>query len=243
MKIQRTDVYKNGKLLRAPVDLTRDEKAGTVFLYGLEMAYQSRIERLKNKDFTIIANNCCGTLMYESLRLKKLSPTCSLTIEGDAFVKFCRHLKEYLRMPVEEATEEDRKKYPGCKVPIGILRGNGALPPVGLVFTHYDRFENAREAWYRRRERVNYDNLFFILDCETETDEKLPDEFERLPYENKVIFTKLEDGERWNDTFSFSCFTDGKYHPGYAFDYLFTDSGIFNVLDEFDYVSWLNQGL
>lgn len=73
-------------------------------------------------------------------------------------------------------------------------------------------------------------------------EEKTLDEFEHLPYENKVAFTVPEDGERWKDTFCFSCFTDGRYHPGYIFDYLFTDSGVFNVLDEFDYVNWLNQG-
>ena len=133
-------------------------------------------------------------------------------------------------------------RYPGCKVPIGMLRGNGELPSIGLIFTHYPSLENAREAWYRRRERVNYDNLFFILDCCTETDAELQDAFERLPYENKLIFTRLEDPERWKDTFCFSCFTDGNYHPGYFMDYLLTDNGIFHVMDEFDYVNWLNEG-
>ena len=242
MKIQRTDVYENGKLLRAPVNCEGNKKMEAVFLYGLEKAYQSRISRLENKDFTIIANDCSGSFIYDSLRLKKLSPTCSMTIGRYAFISFCRHLKEYMSMPVEEATEEDLKKYPGCKVPVGILRGKDSLPSIGLIFTHYESFEKARETWYRRRERINYDNLFFILDCAMEKDEKLLDEFERLSVENKVAFTALEDRERWKDTFSFQCFSDGKFHSGYFMDYLFTDSGIFNVMDEFDYVNWLNQG-
>ena len=243
MKIQKTDIYSNGKFLRAPIDCKGNKKAEAVFWYGLEKAYQSRIERLKNKDFSIISNNCCASFIYDSLRLIKRSPTCGMTIGRYAYIVFCRHLREYLSMPVEKPTEEDLKLYPGCKAPTGILRGNDTLPPIVLVFSHYDSFDNARETWYRRRERVNYDNLFFILDCGKETDDRVLDEFERLPYENKVAFTTLEDHERWKNTFSFQCYTDGNYHPGYTFDYLFTESGLFNVLDEFDYVNWLNQGM
>ena len=76
-----------------------------------------------------------------------------------------------------------------------------------------------------------------------EKDEKLLDEFEQLPYENKVAFTALEDRERWKDTFSFRCFSDGNFRPGYFMDYVLTDSGIYHVLDDFDYVNWLNRGL
>ena len=242
MKIQRTDIYDNGQFLRAPVDLKGNEAAKAILAYELGKACESRIARLENKNFTVIANDCCGSLMYDSLQLKKLSPTCGMTIGRYAFVIFCRHLKEYLSMPVEVPTEEERKLYPGCKAPIGMLHASDTLPPIGLIFTYYDSLEKARETWYRRRERVNYDNLFFILNCATEKDEHLLDEFERLPYENKVAFTALEDRERWKDTFSFRCFSDGNYHPGYFMDYVLTDSGIFHVLDDFDYVNWLNQG-
>ena len=241
MRLRKTDVYDKGILLRAPLTLKGTAEEKELLSRILDMAYLSRLRRLSNTGFSIIANNCCGSFMYESLRLKKLSPTCDMEIASHEFVGFCRHLKEYLRMPVDAPTEEDRKKYPGCNVPIGILRGNDVLPPVGLIFTHYDSLENARETWYRRRERVNYDKLFFVMDCGVESDEELLDEFEQLPYENKVIFTKAEDRERWKDTFCFRCFTDGNYRLGYVFDYLFTESGLFNVLDEFDYVSWLNR--
>ena len=243
MRIQRTDVYENGTLMRAPVDLKGNEAARAVLAYEIELAYQSRIAKLKNRDFSIIANNCCGSLMYDSLRLNKLSPTCSLLIDRHSFIIFCRHLKEYLDMPVEAPTEQEQKLYPGCRVPIGMLKASDTLPPVGLVFTHYDSFETARETWYRRRERVNYDNLFFVLDCGMEKNEELLDEFERLPYENKVAFTVLEDRERWKDTFSFQYYLDGYFHPGAFMDYILTDSGVYKVLDEFDYVNWLNQGL
>ena len=64
----------------------------------------------------------------------------------------------------------------------------------------------------------------------------------RVNYLLKVIFTRLEDPERRKDTFCFSCYTDGNFHPGYFIDYLLTDNGIINVMDEFDYVNWLNEG-
>ena len=189
MKIQRTDIYDNGTLLRAPVDLKGNEAAKAVLSYELNKAYESRIAKLKNKDFTIIANDCCGSLIYDSLHLKKLSPTCSMTIGRYAFVIFCRHLKEYLSMPVEVPTEEERMLYPGCKAPIGMLHASDTLPPIGLVFTHYESLEKARETWCRRRERVNYDNLFFVLNCNMVKDEKLNVSFHRSPSSSLVKIT------------------------------------------------------
>ena len=242
MKIQRTDVYQKGTLLSAPLNLKKEEPAWEILSQQLKKACLSRLRRLENTNFTVISNDCCASFLYDSLNLQKATPTCGMTIGRYAFVDFCLHLRAYLSMPVEEPTEEDLKRYPGCKAPIGILRGTGELPSIGLIFTHYPSLETAREAWYRRRERVNYDNLFFILDCCMETSEALQDAFERLPYENKVMFTRLEDPERWKDTFCFSCFTDGSCHAAYFMDYLVTDNGIFRVLDEFDYVNWLNQG-
>ena len=211
--------------------------------YGRDLAYRLHMLRLRNRDFTIISNDCCASLIYTNLRMQKDTPTCDMTIGTYNYINFCRHLKEYLTLPVDEPTEEDKKKYPGCNVPIGILHGEPlGLRDVGLVFTHYQTLEEAREKWYRRRERVHYDNLFFILDCGTVNNEKILDAFEKLPYPNKVIFTDLKDKKRWKNTFRFSYFTaenpqKRNHHTIVRFGPL-----ILRGIDEFDYVGWLNRG-
>ena len=205
----------------------------------LDRAYWYRRLRLRNKDFTIISNDCSAAFIYTDLRMKKLTPTINMVIANYDFVCFCRHLREYLSMPVDEATEEEMKRFPGCKVPVGILHGKDALPDIGLIFTHYRSIDEAREKWYERRERVNYDNLFFILDCGMEKDEKLLDAFESLPCKNKVAFTQLDDTGRWKDTFRPGCFDAGyglwNRFPGIISEYI-----ELRWIDEFDYVSWLN---
>ena len=216
-----------------------DNLKKTIKNYRIKLARMYRRARLKNKDFTIISNECTGAFMYRCLNMRLDSPTCDMTIGTYGFLHFCKHLKEYLSLPIEDPTEEDMKKYPGCKVPIGILRGENGLPDVGLVFTHYKTLEEAREKWYRRRERVHYDNLFITVYWDPTAKEELLDEYEKLPY-NKVIFTTLKDKQRWKDTFQFSFQKDLETQIS-----IFTDKPagpfLFKYLDEFDFVKWLNR--
>ena len=195
--------------------------------------------RLKNKDFSVISNDCSATYIYTDLGMKKLSPTCGLTVEYDLFTTFCRHLREYLSLPVDTPTEEELKKYPGCTAPIGILHGKNGLPDIGLIFTHYPSLEDAREKWYRRRERVNYDNLYFIMCCGRDKDESIQDDFESLPYENKIMLTQLEDPDRWKDTLRLRCYDSG-IDPWLDMPDIGRRVFTFRWFDEFDYVSWLN---
>jgi uncharacterized protein (DUF1919 family) len=42
---------------------------------------KKKLRQLRNRDFTILASNCCGTFMYYDLRLPYLTPTVNLTID------------------------------------------------------------------------------------------------------------------------------------------------------------------
>ena len=209
---------------------------------GYNLAYWYNRMRLTNRDFTIISNDCSASLIYNLLRLRKDTPTCDMVIVVSKYIDFCKHLKEYLSLPVDEPTDEDLKSYSGCKVPLGMLHGNGKLPDIGLVFTHYDTLENARESWYRRRERVHYDNLFFILDCGAGSKEQILDEFEKLPYRNKIAFTDLNDKTRWKSTFTYSYFKGDNPKKLNHFSTVRRGPFLFRGIDEFDYVKWLNNG-
>lgn len=210
---------------------------------GLDYARLSRLYRIKNKDFSIISNNCCGSLIYRLLELKKLSPTQDLIVERKNFPVFCRNLKYYLRLPVDVPTEEERSTRPSVSCPVGILHAGPELPDVFLTFLHYDSFEQATDAWYRRRERVNYDNLFFLMDCGMEATEELLDEFERLPSPNKVVFTHLQDKKRWKHTFRFGYYTEKEYKPARMFRRRWRWPFLYLIMDEFPYIKWLNHGV
>ena len=53
--------------------------------------------RLKNTDFTIIASNCCGTMMYHDLGLPFLSPTINLNLNPWSSFAGLNCKKQYLR--------------------------------------------------------------------------------------------------------------------------------------------------
>lgn len=61
-----------------------------------------RKRKLKNKDFTIISNNCCGGLIYRTLGIKYNSPTVNSWISRKDFFVFCNNLKEYFSYELEE---------------------------------------------------------------------------------------------------------------------------------------------
>lgn len=184
-----------------------------------------RKRRLRNRDFTIIASNCNGTLMYHDLGLRYLTPTVNLAMGMDDFVKMAAGLKQYMEKDIVEVKGES-----GCPA--------GLLGDVRINFVHYDTFEEGRRKWDERKKRINWENLFIVGTekdgCSYETLQR----FDSLPYKNKVVFTHVEYPE----------FSSAYYIRG------FEDKGELGVLtfykkrfwrrrylDDFDYVNFLNH--
>lgn len=191
----------------------------------LILNYNKR-KNLKNKDFTIISDNCWGGFIYQYLGLPFNTPFIGLFIFAPDYIKLLNNLKYYLDLNLEFIKESKFKetliKY-GTEgtYPIGILGD------VEIHFLHYKTEEEARSKWNTRRTRINWDNLFIkFSDANLCTRDHI-EAFDKLPYKNKIMFTN----KNYN-----------------------LDSNIFlkeyenknNVKEEwkskFDYVSWLNKG-
>ena len=200
-----------------------------------------RRSKLKNHTFSIISNTCIGGVITNSVGEQFRSPTVNLVIYEEEFLTFCENLRSYAACPLEAAGEALSQKmgYPG-----GILRGGEAgLPDITVYFVHYKTFEQARAAWVKRFARVNYEDLFFLMDRGMDARPEILDRFHALPYPHKVFFTHREDPVRWPNTFRLSYYTEADYQV--AFMYTFVSQGLlqYRVLDEFDYVHWLNTGI
>ncbi len=192
--------------------------------------------RLKNKNFSIIANTCIAGKIYHDLGLKFLTPTINLYIKPDHFVKFCSNLSYYLNQPISQVTGE--YKYPV-----------GRIDDVYLYFKHYKTFEEGVSKWNERKKRINWNNCFImmtdrLIDIEhgavaSSCEENVIEDFDSLPYENKI------------------CFCAKKYHTKSCYQLLEFSSRkcvgviteIVNVfgkrmyqLSHFDYVKWINHG-
>lgn len=208
---------------------------------GRTIAIKKRRAALQNHDFSIISNTCIGGVISHSVGEQFRSPTVNLIIYEKEFITFCTHLREYAKCPVALPNEMERERYQNIDYPVGILRG-GELPDITLYFVHYHSFEEAKEKWEERFRRVNYDNLYILMDRGMDAKEEILEQFHSLPYEHKVFFTDKEDLERWPNTFRFHYYTKDLYKNGYMYTAKKKGLAEYRVLDEFDYVKWLNDG-
>jgi len=152
-----------------------------------------RYLRLRNKKISIISNNCIGGYLYNNFGCKFLSPTINLQIEPEDFVKFCNNITSYLNENIVEQKNYDPagfKALGGSDIDFPV----GKLKDIIIYFQHYTTFKEGYDKWNERKERINMENLFFIL-CDTYCDGKTVckketiDMFLNIPYKNKLFVT------------------------------------------------------
>jgi len=205
-------------------------------LEDLRAAY-SRRQGLRNNNHapTIIANDCVGGTMYHTLGLRFLSPTINLFFNPlSDYILFCRDVKYYVNCPLEDLSGEGqfRRSYP-----VGLLVGDAEHPSVPLYFMHYDTFENARLKWVERAQRIDYDNIYYVLHCfNAKASMAELTEFDRLP--GKRLCVLHEDVASVGNKAVVDIDDD---RPGKILEYRKSKPWK-RYLEDVDYVSFLNGG-
>ncbi len=194
--------------------------------------YLPKRSRLKNKTPSILANNCIGTVLSHDMRLRFRSPTVNLFMRPHEFLNFLESLDYYTNCEVEETFEE------GIQYPLGVMhRGE---EQVKLYFVHYRSFEEARQKWMQRRQRIDRANLFVVFEyVNLEEDSETWRRFCALPFDNKVILTGDTAFEH-PDLVHIDLYNE-PYQEGKIFA-IKPDTVLHRWLDDFDYVSFLNKG-
>lgn len=113
----------------------------------LEKKWRSSI---KADNFSIICSTCIGGVIYNRLGREFLSPTVNMFILQKDFIKFVSNLPHYIAMDLQFI--ETDKPYPVAM-----------LDDIVLYFNHSNTPEDAANDWNRRKERINYKNLYIIL--------------------------------------------------------------------------------
>lgn len=198
-----------------------------------EKIWMNRIRKNnKNKNFTLITNNCIGGVIYHNLGMEFTSPTINLFIRTDEYVNFCRNLSVYTHCEMIEDTESD------MAYPVGILiPENGEYPPVHVHFQHYPDFKTAKEKWITRCQRIHYENIYFLMEYYGSIyDSKYAVEFDNLPLKTMVLLHNPMN--QIKDAFVLHCYKDDK-----PLARVIEKRGISGkrYLDEFDYVKFLNS--
>jgi uncharacterized protein (DUF1919 family) len=156
--------------------------------------------RLRNMSFSIISNDCVGAGIYQKLGLQYTTPTIGLFFFSDDYIRFLENFEHYIRQQVifiesskhPEANELCRRNH----YPIGVLDSD-----VEVQFLHYESEEEAVEKWNRRKERIYFENLFFIYSDKDNFKEEYLDRYEKLPFKNKIFFSSKPRGQIGNLVF------------------------------------------
>ena len=150
---------------------------------------RNKYYRLKNKntDFTLIAQNCVGGVIYSQLGLEFSSPTINMFIEDENFLKLVNNLEHY--MSVEPHPINDAYQDP---VDPSVVYPKIGIDDIELCCLHYKNCADAIAAWNRRRRRVNLKNVFVIGNSwNMHENYELVEKLSRCRYKT-VIFTVKE---------------------------------------------------
>ena len=151
---------------------------------------------LKNRQFTIISNNCWGGEVYEYYNLQKQSPTVGLFFMADDYIKFIEHLDDYIAAelrfikPIESRWKDWPQVYGDKRFgyyPVGVLSSNDE--EIEIFFLHYHSEEEARSKWQRRCERINWDKLLVKFNDQNGCTAEHIKKFIGLGFPHKAFFT------------------------------------------------------
>ena len=142
---------------------------------------------LKNSNISIISNNCWGGVICRTLGIECLSPFKNLSLEDDDYIKLLNNFRYYMKCEMSflhyAYNQNSKKNYP-------IM----LLDDVKVHCNHDMNPKDAMEKWNRRREKINYNNLFVEMYTESKL---IMNEFIKLKeYEKKLCFVPFETDEK-----------------------------------------------
>lgn len=183
-------------------------------------------KKLKNKDFSLICNDCNGGVILSDLGVRFNSPFVNLWIMPKDYLRMLSDLQNYLNEELEFINDET------YSYPVGLLKD------VHIYFQHYPSQKEAFEKWNIRKERIRYDNLFILFNDRNgcTLDDLLC--FDSLPYKNKAVFLHKPIPAIKSGVFIRGF--EEKESVGICLDFKGKWSGK-RYLDDFKYIDWFNS--
>lgn len=166
-----------------------NKKSSSISKKLAKMKVVANLCSIQNRDFSIIASNCTGTLPYRFLKIPYATPTANLLFYAPCYLKFIKNLEHYLAQPLKftalskyprgETTRLEYEHY----FPVGVL------DDIEVHFMHYHSESDALEKWNRRKQRINFDNMIFAFTDKDLCTPELLREFDELEHPNKYVLT------------------------------------------------------
>ena len=183
--------------------------------------------RLKNKNASLITDNCIGGIICHDMNMRFNSPTVNLWLKPGDFIKLLQNPQNYFGVAPVEVFED------GIDYPIGEING------IRLYFMHYQSFENAKAKWLERSARIDYYNVYIIMTDKNNCSREHIQAFDALPYRHKILLSHLDLSRDYECVHYIKGFEDcdevgtlTDFKPGLKKR---------RYIDSFDYVNFLNS--
>lgn len=141
-------------------------------------------KKVNEGNITLISSNCVAGCIYSDLGKEFISPTVNLYFYADCFLKFCENLEYYLNIDLVESVTSKYKSE--INYPLGSLDG------IEVHFLHYNSFQEAKEKWNSRKERIDFNNIRFIMTDRDGFNEELAIRFSNLPGNKNILLSAKE---------------------------------------------------
>jgi uncharacterized protein (DUF1919 family) len=141
---------------------------------------------------SIIANNCMGGCILHAMGMEFDTPTINLQIFPEEYPKFCKNIRHYIECEMVEYTELSEKHKGYVERMYGDVTDvpYGLLDDVMVQFMHYRTFQEGLEAWNRRKKRIDFNNLRFLLHANNEKYAEEVKQFIALGLPNSAALTE-----------------------------------------------------
>ena len=192
--------------------------------------FKYSIGKLKNTKFCIIANNCLGSRIYQTLGRQYNTPFVGLLIRPPCFAKLAANFETYMAKELRFTKES---KYPHHR---NARRTNkpcpiGQLGDIEIQFIHYSSEDEATYKWNQRKARIDYTKLYYILVIDQICDPENIATYTQSNTQNKVCFHSQRDLE----------FPTGVYIPSKMDRIGNLYSKYHRLVGHFDFAEWILQ--
>lgn len=161
-----------------------------ILKFKIKLARKLHRIGLKNRNFTIVSNNCWGGYVYQEFGLRYNTPFIGLFIYAEDYIKLLKNFRYYMNQELKFIDISKSKYIRDVKsrkdrrddYPVGILED------IELHFLHYNSEIEAKNKWNRRKKRINYSNILFKFSDNDLCCRQYVEEFSKLKYKNKICF-------------------------------------------------------
>lgn len=153
----------------------------------LTSSYLRRLRKgVTKNDFSIISNDCCGGIIYHRLGKKFSSPFINLFINHSDFIELISNIDFYLNEKLLEEKSE-------LNYPVGLL---GKERPIKIHFMHYSNFNQAKECWERRKQRIIPNKIIVIFNLTNSLEKEYVDQcvtkMENMSLDNYLVLSRFD---------------------------------------------------